>query len=99
MSSANRYILTVSLPICIPFIPSSCLIALARNSSTNNRAILKKIVSTNEANDVSQDLRSPFFFFFRMSTFLGLSVCILFLWKTFSECQEKKKFSPAALLS
>jgi hypothetical protein len=34
MSSANRDILTVSLPICIPFIPSSCLIALARNSST-----------------------------------------------------------------
>jgi hypothetical protein len=32
MSSANRDILTVSLPICIPFIPSSCLIALARNS-------------------------------------------------------------------
>jgi hypothetical protein len=31
MSSANRDILTVSLPICIPFIPSSCLIALARN--------------------------------------------------------------------
>jgi hypothetical protein len=26
MSSANRDILTVSLPICIPFIPSSCLI-------------------------------------------------------------------------
>jgi hypothetical protein len=26
--------LTVSLPICIPFIPSSCVIALARNSST-----------------------------------------------------------------
>jgi hypothetical protein len=34
MSSANRDILTVSLPICISFIPSSCLIALARNSST-----------------------------------------------------------------
>jgi hypothetical protein len=34
MSSANRDILTVSLPICIPFIPSPCLIALARNSST-----------------------------------------------------------------
>jgi hypothetical protein len=34
MSSANRDILTVSLPICIPFIPSCCLIALARNSST-----------------------------------------------------------------
>jgi hypothetical protein len=34
MSSANRDILTVSLPICIPLIPSSCLIALARNSST-----------------------------------------------------------------
>jgi hypothetical protein len=34
MSSANRDILTVSLLICIPFIPSSCLIALARNSST-----------------------------------------------------------------
>jgi hypothetical protein len=34
MSSANRDILTVSLPICIPFTPSSCLIALARNSST-----------------------------------------------------------------
>jgi hypothetical protein len=32
--SANRDILTVSLPICIPFIPSSCLIVLARNSST-----------------------------------------------------------------
>jgi hypothetical protein len=26
--------LTVSLPICIPFISSSCLIALARNSRT-----------------------------------------------------------------
>jgi hypothetical protein len=34
MSSANRDILTVSLTICIPFIPSFCLIALARNSST-----------------------------------------------------------------
>jgi hypothetical protein len=34
ISSANRDILTVSLPICIPFIPSFCLIALARNSST-----------------------------------------------------------------
>jgi hypothetical protein len=34
MSSANRDILTVSLPICISFIPSSCLIALARNFST-----------------------------------------------------------------
>jgi hypothetical protein len=34
MSSANRDTLRVSLPICIPFIPSSCLIALARNSST-----------------------------------------------------------------
>jgi hypothetical protein len=27
-------ILTVSLPICIPFISSSCIIALARHSST-----------------------------------------------------------------
>jgi hypothetical protein len=26
--------LTVSLPICIPFLSSSCLIVLARNSST-----------------------------------------------------------------
>jgi hypothetical protein len=34
MSSANRDILTVSLPICIPFISSSCLIVLARNYST-----------------------------------------------------------------
>jgi hypothetical protein len=34
ISSANRDILTVSLPIDIPFISSSCLIALARNSST-----------------------------------------------------------------
>jgi hypothetical protein len=34
MSSANRDILTISLPICIPFISSSCLIALARNSRT-----------------------------------------------------------------
>jgi hypothetical protein len=32
--SANKAILTVSLPICVPFIYSSCLIALARNSST-----------------------------------------------------------------
>jgi hypothetical protein len=28
MSSANRGTLTISLPICIPFISSSCLIAL-----------------------------------------------------------------------
>jgi hypothetical protein len=34
ISSANRDILTVSLPICIPFISFSCLIALSRNSST-----------------------------------------------------------------
>jgi hypothetical protein len=34
MLSANKNILTVSLPICIHFIPSSCLITLARNSST-----------------------------------------------------------------
>jgi hypothetical protein len=32
--SANEDILTISLPICIPFIFSSCLTALARNSST-----------------------------------------------------------------
>jgi hypothetical protein len=31
MSSANRDSLTSSLPMCIPFIYSSCLIALARN--------------------------------------------------------------------
>jgi hypothetical protein len=30
--SANRDILTISLFICIPFISSSCFIALARNS-------------------------------------------------------------------
>jgi hypothetical protein len=34
MLSANRVILTVSLPICIPFISSPCLISLARNSRT-----------------------------------------------------------------
>jgi hypothetical protein len=34
ISYANKDILTVSLPICIPFISSSCLIALVRNSST-----------------------------------------------------------------
>jgi hypothetical protein len=34
MSSANRDTLTVSLPICIPCINSSCLIFLARNSRT-----------------------------------------------------------------
>jgi hypothetical protein len=34
LSSANRDILIVYLPICIPFISSSCLIAVARNSST-----------------------------------------------------------------
>jgi hypothetical protein len=32
--SANRDILIVCLPICIPFISSSCLIALARNYRT-----------------------------------------------------------------
>jgi hypothetical protein len=35
MSSANRDILTVSLPICIPFFPSSCLIALGHYSTLN----------------------------------------------------------------
>jgi hypothetical protein len=39
MSSAKRDILTVSLPICIHFISSSCLIAQARNS----RTILKRV--------------------------------------------------------
>jgi hypothetical protein len=34
MSSTNKDVLTVSLPICVPFISLSCLIALARNSST-----------------------------------------------------------------
>jgi hypothetical protein len=34
ISFANRDIFTVSLPIYSPFISSSCLIALARNSST-----------------------------------------------------------------
>jgi hypothetical protein len=33
-SSANRDTLTISLPICITFISSSCLIILARNSRT-----------------------------------------------------------------
>jgi hypothetical protein len=33
-ASVNRNNLTISLPICIPFIFSSCLIALARNSRT-----------------------------------------------------------------
>jgi hypothetical protein len=32
--SANRDTFTVSLPICIIFISSACLIALARNSRT-----------------------------------------------------------------
>jgi hypothetical protein len=34
MSSVNRDSLTISLSICIPFISSSCLTALARNSRT-----------------------------------------------------------------
>jgi hypothetical protein len=34
MSSANRDILTISLPICIPFSTSSSIIDLARNSRT-----------------------------------------------------------------
>jgi hypothetical protein len=34
MLSTNRDILTVSLPSCILYIYSSCLIALARNSMT-----------------------------------------------------------------
>jgi hypothetical protein len=34
MPSANRDSLTSSFPICILFISSSCLIALARNSQT-----------------------------------------------------------------
>jgi hypothetical protein len=38
MLCANRDTLTISLPICIPFISSFCLIALARNT----RIILNK---------------------------------------------------------
>jgi hypothetical protein len=34
MSSANRNTLATYFPICIPFIYSSCLIALAKNSKT-----------------------------------------------------------------
>jgi hypothetical protein len=34
MLSANKYTLTISSPICITFINSSYLIALARNSRT-----------------------------------------------------------------
>jgi hypothetical protein len=34
MSSANRDTLSISVPICIHFISSSCLIVLARNSRT-----------------------------------------------------------------
>jgi hypothetical protein len=34
MLSVNRGNLTISISICIPFISSSCLIALVRNSST-----------------------------------------------------------------
>jgi hypothetical protein len=34
MLSANKDSLTISLPICVPFISSSCLIALARNCRT-----------------------------------------------------------------
>jgi hypothetical protein len=34
ISSANRVILTAFLLTCIPFVSSSCLTALARNSST-----------------------------------------------------------------
>jgi hypothetical protein len=44
MSSANRDILTVSLPICIPFIPSSCLIALARVTIFREIQMVKKIL-------------------------------------------------------
>jgi hypothetical protein len=40
ISSAKRDILTVSLPIHIPFVSSSCLIALAWNSRTMlNRSV------------------------------------------------------------
>jgi hypothetical protein len=34
MLSANKDTLTISLPICVPFISSSCLITLARHSRT-----------------------------------------------------------------
>jgi hypothetical protein len=34
LSSANRDTLSISLPICIPSISPSCLIALAKNSRT-----------------------------------------------------------------
>jgi hypothetical protein len=37
MSSANRDSLTSSLPSCIPFISSSCLIALVRNFKNKSR--------------------------------------------------------------
>jgi hypothetical protein len=47
MSSENRDILTVSLSIYIPFISSSCLIVLARNSSImlNRSGIVGTLVS------------------------------------------------------
>jgi hypothetical protein len=47
ISSANRDILAVCLPIYIPFISSSCLIVLVRNSNTmlNTVEIVGTLVS------------------------------------------------------
>jgi hypothetical protein len=48
ISSANKDILTVSLSICIPFISSSCLIALTRNGLKNMIFIHNGILLSHE---------------------------------------------------
>jgi hypothetical protein len=54
MFSANRDTLTISLPICIPFISSSYLFALAKNSRT-----MLNILRIPFACTFSPDLVSP----------------------------------------
>jgi hypothetical protein len=80
MSSANRDSLTTSFPICIPFISSSYLIALSRNS----KAMLNRSGDSGHPCFVP-DFRGNGFSFspFSMMLAIGLSYVPLLCWGTF----------------